>query len=100
MVSTIPLADHQATPTYFTVADQITNFDPTKGIVDGSFTTYSGGKCNGASFDDSGATVMSTGAGQGVLSNKGAREDGVFTSLTDPVGGIGAFSLSYVRQKQ
>jgi hypothetical protein len=79
---------------------KLLNYDPASGTGDESFTVYNGGKCNGATFDSTGATVVSTGTDHFVASGNGKRIEGVFTSLTDPVGGIGDFSLSYVRLKQ
>jgi hypothetical protein len=43
------------------VVGSVTNYDSTTGTGDGSFTGYVGGKCNGASFDDTGATKLSSG---------------------------------------
>jgi hypothetical protein len=77
-----------------------TGYDPKMGTGDASFTTYVGGKCNGSSFDSTGATVISSGTIHFVVSDNGKRVDGVVTMLTDPTGGIGDFSLSFVQLKQ
>lgn len=42
-------------------AGKVTDYDPTTGTGDRTFTDYTGGTCNGANFDNTGATVTSTG---------------------------------------
>jgi hypothetical protein len=76
------------------------NYDSTTGTGDGSFTVYIGGTCSGATFDSTGATITKTGTFHFVVSNGGNRSDFIITALTDPAGGIGAFSFSgnYLRQ--
>ncbi len=70
------------------------NYDPTTGTSDGSFTSYFGGKCNGATFDSTGATVASTGTYHYAVSNKGKQIDFILTALTNPVDAVGDFSVS------
>ena len=47
-----------------------------------------------ASFDDTGATVLSTGTEHFAASNRGKQIDFVVTSLSSAVGAIGGFSIS------
>ncbi len=82
------------------VVGKVLNYDPTSGTGDQSFTSYSGGNCNGATFDSTDATVVSSGTDHFVASGSGKRIDGIFTSLTDPVGGLGDFSISFINLKQ
>ncbi len=82
------------------VAAKLLNYDPASGTGDESFTSYTGGKCNGAAFDSVGATVIGTGTDHFTASGNGKRIDGIFTSLTDAVGGIGDFSFSFFNLKQ
>jgi hypothetical protein len=49
---------------------KVTNYDPVTASGDTSFTTYTGGKCNGSTFDNSGATVGATGTNHFVASQK------------------------------
>jgi hypothetical protein len=72
----------------------VTVYDPATGVGDGSSTAYVGGKCTGSTFDKTGATLDSTSTSHFVLSDGGKRSDFVATSLSNPVGGIGAFALS------
>jgi hypothetical protein len=76
------------------------DYDPKTGTGDSSETTYTGGKCNGAQFDSTGATVISTGTVHFVASDNGKRIEGVVTALTDPTSGIADFSLSFVQLRQ
>jgi hypothetical protein len=69
-----------------------TSYDSKTGSGDGTFTSYSGGKCVGADFNSAGATIDSSGSSHFVVGNDGRRADFVLTSLTDPVGAIGDFS--------
>jgi hypothetical protein len=82
------------------VAGKLLNYDPTSGSGDLSFTVYAGGKCNVAKFDSTGATVISSGTSHFVVSQRGNRWDGNFTSLTNPVNGVGGFSLSFIYYRQ
>ena len=49
------------------------NYDPTTGTGDFSLTGYTGGKCNGAAFDSTGATEISSGTSHAVVSEGGDR---------------------------
>jgi hypothetical protein len=85
--------------TFHSVAT-VKSFDPETGAGDGSFTSYSGGKCEGASFDSSGATVSATGTYHFVVGDHGKRVDFLLTSLTNPAGAIGDFSFSGTTLRQ
>ncbi len=70
-----------------------------------SLTTYSGGRCNGATFDSGGATEIATATAHFAASNGGKRIDLIITSLvgfvTDTTGNVfGDFSLSGTLLKQ
>jgi hypothetical protein len=86
--------------TVFQTVGKSLDYDRNTGTGDASFTTYVGGKCNGAEFDSTGATIISTGNTHFVASDNGKRIEGVVTVLTDPTKGIGDFSLSFVELKQ
>jgi hypothetical protein len=76
---------------------KVTSYDPTTATGDTSVTTYAGGQCHGASFDSTGATVQSTSTNHIAASDRGERIDGIVTSLTNAVGSIGAFSISFTQ---
>ena len=63
-------------------------------------TTYTGGHCNGASFDRTGATVASKGTDHLVVSENGNRVDAIVTSVTNSTKSIGDFSLYGVSRLQ
>jgi len=71
----------------------ITHYDPTTGAGNDSFTGYVGGHCNGANFDSTGATKISSGTGHFNVSENGNRVDGLATKLTNPTNSVGDFSL-------
>jgi hypothetical protein len=93
----------------FTLVTKLVDYDPTTGTGDNSFTTYVGGKCNGATFDSSGpppATEFSTGTEHFVVSDGGKRLDFVLKTLMVPPGAapstnsIGGFSFTGTELKQ
>jgi hypothetical protein len=84
---------------------KISTYDPATGTGDINFTNYSGGKCNGSTFDITGATETATTAAHFAVSHDGKRLDLVFTSaigfVTDTTGNIfGDFSFSSIVLKQ
>ncbi len=84
---------------------KIIDYDPTTGTGDMGLTTYSGGKCNGATFDGGGATESATATAHFAASSGGKRIDLIITSLigfvTDTTGNVfGDFSLSGTLLKQ
>jgi hypothetical protein len=84
----------------FSCAGKTTSYDPITGTGEDSFTCYSGGQCHGATFDSTGATVVSTGTEHFVVSDRAKRVDVVATSLTTPEGSIGSFSFSNTALRQ
>ena len=81
------------------------NYDPATGTGELSFVEYFGGKCNGSTFDRTGATEAATSAAHFAASGGGKRFDLVFTSLiifpSDTTGNfVGSFSLSCVNLRQ
>ena len=86
---------------------KISTYDPATGTGDISFTNYSGGNCNGSTFDNTGATQTATDAAHFAVSNGGKRIDLVFTSTivflvpgTPGTDIIGDFSFSSIALKQ
>jgi hypothetical protein len=61
VLSNLPLDASPPLGTAFNIAAKTVNYDPANGVGDWPFTGYSGGKCNGALFDSTGATVVATG---------------------------------------
>jgi hypothetical protein len=82
------------------VVGTMPNYDSTTGTGDGSFTGYVGGKCNGASFDDTGATKLSSGTDHFVVTSGGSRIDFLITGLTNATSSIGDFSFSGTELRQ
>ena len=79
---------------------KLLDYNPHTGSGDAAFITYSGGHCHGAYFDKTGATKISSGTVHFTVSENGNRLDAVVTKLTDPIGGIGDFSLYGVNRAQ
>jgi hypothetical protein len=100
VLSNLPVDASPPQVSTLNVTGKLLNYDPVSGTGDQSFTTYTGGQCNGATFDNTGATVNNTGTDHFVASGNGKRIDGIFTSVTDAVGGVGDFSVSIVDFKQ
>src|SRR5229473_226486 len=66
-----------------------TSFDPTTGSGSSSFSQYLGGRCDGAVFDTTGATLVSTGTQSFMVSDSGNSIETIITSLsfvTSPFG--------------
>jgi len=78
----------------------ITKFDPTNGTGDEKFTVWTGGQCNGPTFDNTGATQTASGTLHFVLSEDGRRLDSQYTSITNSTDSLGAFSLYAVCRKE
>jgi hypothetical protein len=78
----------------------VTTYDSSTGTGDESFTAYRGGKCNGASFDRTGAAKFASGTDHFVVSEQGKRIDFELTTLTNPSDAAGGFSLSGVNRAQ
>lgn len=77
----------------------ITTYDRATGVGTISFIGYTGGSCNGASFDSSGATEASTGTIQFVVVNKKHIEI-LVTQLTSPTNSIASPQISGTDLKQ
>jgi hypothetical protein len=83
-----------------TVVVKVTNYSSTTGVGAASYTGYSGGSCNGASFDSSGATVIASGTLQFVVTEGGKQVEITFTQLTNPTSSLGSVSLFDTDLKQ
>jgi hypothetical protein len=94
----VDVSPPQVSPTI--IVGKLLNYSSATGGGDESFTAYSGGSCNGPVFNGTGATVVSTGTDHFVVSGRGSRLDGIFTSLTDASSAIGDFSISFFDLKQ
>lgn len=79
---------------------KVLSYDPLIGTGDAAYTGYIGGKCKFATFDKTGATVFFSFTDHFVVTNGGNRVDRVVTTLQDPAGGIGDFSLSWTELRQ
>jgi hypothetical protein len=73
---------------------KVTSYDPATGTGDASFKVYEGGQCHGATFDKTGATLVSSGTEHLAASLDGDQLDVLITSLTNPAHAIGDFSFS------
>jgi hypothetical protein len=82
------------------VAGKVLHYDSTTGTGDGSFTSYIGGTCHGATFDSTGATELSRGKDHFSVTEHGERIDFLFTKLTNSITSIGDFSLSGIALSQ
>jgi hypothetical protein len=102
VISSLPVG--KAPPSVGTVHPAVAktfNYDPATGTGDLSFVEYSSGKCDGSTFDSTGATETGTLAARLAASDAGKRFDLVFTSLiifpSDTTGNfVGGFSLSCI----
>jgi hypothetical protein len=95
-----PTASPSSVTTNAHTVAKITSYDAATGVGTASSTGYTGGSCNGADFDSSGATEISSGTIQFVLSEGGRRNDVLVTQLTDPTNSISSFSLIATDLKQ
>jgi hypothetical protein len=79
---------------------KITAYDSTTGVGTASITGYTGGSCNGASFDSSGATESSSGTVQIVVVSKKRTEVLVTQDIGVPVSDIASVQISGTDLKQ
>ncbi|MBV8056884.1 MAG: hypothetical protein JO071_16785 [Deltaproteobacteria bacterium] len=94
-----PNAQPSSPGTNITVG-KLTDYDPTTGEGDYALTGYSGGKCNGSSFDSSGATKTATDTVH-IQATSADRVDIILTSYTAiPVSFIESFILSGYELRQ
>jgi len=77
---------------------KVIHYDSASGTGDESLNEYSGGTCNGANFNNTGATQLVSGTLHFVISNGGNRIDSVVTALN--IAGLGGFSLSFTELQQ
>jgi len=100
--SDAPVAGSAAAANILTknIVANVTSFDPATGQGDLNFSVYSGGSCNGASFDNAGATLLSTGTSHIVVSEGGNRIDSVVTSYVSVSGFIGSVVNSTTLHRQ
>jgi hypothetical protein len=73
------------------VVRTLTDYNPATGTGDWAFTTYTEGKCNGATFDNTAKTAFTSGTEHFVISDGGKRVDVVVTSF---VSGSGSSSIA------
>jgi hypothetical protein len=78
----------------------VTDYNPTTETGDIASKAYTGGKCKGATFDSTGATLYNNFTYHFVVTDDEHRWDLVVTSWTDPQGGIGSFLSTdkFIRQ--
>lgn len=81
-----------------TTVMKVTYYDLTTGTGDESLAEYSGGSCNGATFNSTGATQLVTGTLHFTVSNGGNRIDSVVTALN--LAGTGGYSISFTERQQ
>ena len=98
--SALPPSALPSTTNPETVVVKVTNYSSTTGIGTASYTGYSGGSCNGASFDSSGATEIASGTLQFVVTEGGKQVEITFTQLTNPISSLGSVSLFDTDLKQ
>ena len=72
----------------------------TTGIGSGSYTAYSGGSCNGANFDSSGASEIGSGTIEFVVTKGGRQVNVALTSLQNSTNSLGSVSLFDTDLKQ
>jgi hypothetical protein len=77
---------------------KVIHYDLSSGTGDESLNEYSGGSCNGATFNSGGATKLVTGTLHFTVSNGGNRIDSVVTALT--LSGLGGYSISFTELQQ
>ncbi len=70
------------------VTGSVTSLDAT-GQGEASFKIFAGGSCDGATFDDSGATLIATGTGHCVVLEGGDRIDSIVTTYVSVLGKVG-----------
>jgi hypothetical protein len=79
---------------------KVVSYDSKTGTGDSSFTVYTGGQCDGATFDHTGATKIASGTDHFVVTADGSRIDFVTTSANTPSNAIASFSTSGTNLRQ
>jgi hypothetical protein len=82
------------------IVGKATSYDSITETGDASFTVYSGGQCNGATFDNTGAIELASGTEHFAVTAGGSRIDSITTSATSPASAIASFSISETFLKQ
>jgi hypothetical protein len=102
VVTPLPPANMPATVTLNAhAALKLTSYDRARGVGTGAFTSYTGGSCDGTSFDSSGATETGTGTYQIVVTEGGRHNDVLITQDTAlPVNDLNSISLYGAELKQ
>lgn len=77
---------------------KVTNYDSASGTGDQSLTEYFGGTCQGAIFNNAGATQVTAGTLHFVVSDGGNRIDNVTTTLNIP--GASGYSIIFTERQQ
>jgi hypothetical protein len=85
-----------APPPLVTVVREVltVTYDATTETGDITSNAYTGGKCNGAAFDSTGATLYNSFTYHFAVSDNGKRWDLLVTNWTDPQGGIAQFVVT------
>ncbi len=91
-------------PSVMTVL-KLLSYDPATGTGDASLFEYSGGSCNGATFNAAGATQIVSGSlhftvSNGENGNGGDRIDSVLTSLNVQGSSVPNFSITFTERQQ
>jgi hypothetical protein len=94
VLSTLPVGAVPSTVIADYTSITVTKYDPVTGTGDESWISYMGGACNGAIFNKTGATQITSGTFHFVVTNDGNRIDSLFTSVTGTPGFllVGGFS--------
>lgn len=106
VVTTIPpnAGSPIVVPAVLTVL-KVLNYDAATGTGDASLSEYSGGSCNGALFDATGATQIVSGTlhftvSSGETSNGGARIDSILTALSLQGVPVPNFAITFTERQQ
>jgi hypothetical protein len=94
VIAALPPTNAPVTLLNETVVSTVTSYDPTTRIGTSSFTSYTGGSCNGASFDKKGATESASGTAQFVVTQGGNQVNVIDTQDTNPTNSLMNASLS------
>jgi hypothetical protein len=99
-VSNLPVDASPPLVVVIHVTTKVVSYDAATGTGDGSITRYSGGTCNGAGFDDTGATKDGTVTYHFVVTDGGNRIDFLITGSSDPATGDFSASGTELRQRR
>jgi hypothetical protein len=106
VVTTIPATSGSpiVVPSVITVL-KLLSYDATTGTGDAALSEYSGGSCNGASFNGTGATQIVSGSlhfavSNGENGNGGDRIDSILTALNVQGAPVPNFSIVFTERQQ